>query len=147
MRLLLLNYRLVIVTLTLLSATIYSGATISATVIVAAKESSLVGITDKQAMRVWLGKVARVNGQEVEPTERNDKTDIHASFHEKITHKNAYQLKAYWGRLIFSGKRFPPKVFQSDADIKQWLSQHVKAIAYIDESSVDDTVKVLMKIE
>lgn len=147
MRLLLHNSRLIIVMLVLLSCAVYSGATFSATVIVAAKESSLMGITDKQAMRVWLGKVARVNGQEVEPTERDDESDIHSSFHQKITRKNSHQLKAYWGRLIFSGKRFPPKVFQSDTDVKQWLSQHVKAIAYINESSVDDSVKVLMKVE
>lgn len=147
MRLLLLNAGLTVVILSLLSGFVLADSHSGATVIVAAKESTLDGITDKQARRVWLGKVARVNGQDVEPTERNDKSDIHANFHKIITQKNAYQLKAYWGRLIFSGKRFPPKVFQSDADIKHWLSQHVKAIAYISESSVDDSIKVLMKIE
>lgn len=115
-------------------------------VIVMANNAKLSSIDLKQANRVWLGKAKKINSEKIEPLEQSDSSTIHAEFHKLVTQKKPSELKSYWGRLIFSGKYFPPKVLQSDTEVKSWLSANPNSIGYIDASSVDDTVKVLMTL-
>lgn len=55
-------------------------------------------------------------------------------------------MKAYWSKLIFSGKAKPLKELSSDSEVLRWMSSTPNAIAYIDASKVDDSVKVVKKL-
>jgi ABC-type phosphate transport system substrate-binding protein len=48
--------------------------------------------------------------------------------------------------LIFSGKAKPLKELSSDSEVLSWVSSTPNAIAYIDASKVDDSVKVVKKL-
>jgi len=60
-----------------------------------------------------------------------------------VTGKSDSQLQAYWSRLVFTGKGKPPKTIGSSALIKSQVASRANAIAYIDSSEVDDSVKVV----
>jgi hypothetical protein len=55
-------------------------------------------------------------------------------------------VKAYWSKLIFSGKAKPLNEFASDSEVLNWVSTTPNAIAYIDANKVDGSVKVIKKL-
>jgi ABC-type phosphate transport system substrate-binding protein len=64
-------------------------------------------------------------------------------FNEKVLKRSSSQFKAYWARLVFSGKASPPTSLSGDAEVKKVVSSNANTIGYIDASQVDDSVKVL----
>ena len=73
--------------------------------------------------------------------------DKESEFYNKLTGRSQSQIKAYWARLMFTGKGRPPDDGKNDEEIKAIVSGNVKFIGYIDAASVDDSVKVIFRLE
>jgi len=67
-------------------------------------------------------------------------------FHKNVVKKTPAKLRSHWNRLVLSGKGIKPKVLADGAAVKSWVASHAQAIGYIDESLVDDSVKVVLTI-
>lgn len=67
-------------------------------------------------------------------------------FNDKVLKKSFSQLKAYWSKLLFTGKGTPPKEVTSDAEMLQLVANNPNMIGYVDAKSVDSTVKVVLKL-
>ena len=66
-------------------------------------------------------------------------------FYQKVVKKTPKQMKAHWAKRIFTGKGSPPRALGDDASVKVWVARTPGGIGYVDEASVDDSVKVLLK--
>ena len=64
-------------------------------------------------------------------------------FNKKALGKSSSQLKAYWSKLIFTGKGTPPDAIGNVEDVIAKVASDPSAIAYIDAGSVTGTVKVV----
>ncbi|TVV42897.1 phosphate ABC transporter substrate-binding protein [Thalassolituus sp. C2-1] len=96
--------------------------------------------------RVFLGKTSNFpDGSQAIPVDQNEGSASREAFNDKVLGKSSSQLKAYWSRLIFTGKGTPPKESGSDADIKNLVSKNPNLIGYVDSSVVDSSVKVVFK--
>lgn len=104
-----------------------------------------VPITSDDVAKLYLGKTKTFpNGKPATPLERSEGSAIRLQFLEKIVDKSESQMKAYWSRLIFTGKGVPPNAVDSDKEVKELVAKDPGAIGYIDVTSVDDTVKVVL---
>jgi hypothetical protein len=61
----------------------------------------------------------------------------------KITGKTPAQVKAYWSKIIFTGRGQPPRAVLTDLDVKKIVSLNTAAIGYIDAAQLDDSVRAL----
>ncbi|HYD81834.1 MAG TPA: hypothetical protein VEC06_18695 [Paucimonas sp.] len=95
----------------------------------------------EQAAQFFLGQ-----SNAFTPIDQTPDTAIRTEFYKKAANKTLVQVSAIWSRIAFSGKGMPPKEFRSNAEVKKAVAEDPKAIAYIDKSAVDDTVKVLLVI-
>jgi ABC-type phosphate transport system substrate-binding protein len=68
-----------------------------------------------------------------------------ASFSNEVLGKSVSNMKALASRNMFSGKAVPPKELASDDEVKKSVAANKGGIGYIKASSVDDTVKVVVK--
>ena len=94
--------------------------------------------------RIFLGKTSNFpDGNQAIPVDQTEGSAARESFNDKVLGKNSSQLKAYWSRLIFTGKGTPPKESGGDADVKALVANNPNTIGYIDSSAVDGTVKVV----
>jgi ABC-type phosphate transport system substrate-binding protein len=85
------------------------------------------------------------DGGQVALIDQGDDNPTRAAFYTTFVGRSAGQVKAAWAQLIFSGKALPPKVTDGDAEVKKAVAANKLAIGYIKPSSVDDSVKVLLK--
>ncbi|WP_448563509.1 phosphate ABC transporter substrate-binding protein [Thalassotalea ganghwensis] len=71
--------------------------------------------------------------------------DVREQFINSMLGKSESQLKAYWSKLIFTGKGQAPKSVASEAEAVKLVSQNPNLIAYVSDGAVNDSVKVAAK--
>lgn len=84
-------------------------------------------------------------GGPVFPIDQGEDSSIRAEFNQSILNKSNGNMKALWAQNIFAGKGLPPKVVDPDAEVKKIVNTNKNAIGYIRSSSVDDSIKVVVK--
>lgn len=95
--------------------------------------------------RIFLGKQSSfADGSSAKPVDQEGPAV--GEFNDKVLGRSASQLKAYWSKLIFTGKGKPPEKLSSDADVLKAIASDASIIGYVDSASVDGSVKVLMKL-
>jgi len=94
--------------------------------------------------RIFLGKNKKYdNGNKIIPINQNQGSEARTEFGKKVIGKSDSQLKAYWSKLIFTGKGTPPDEKSNDAEVLKLIASTPDAISYINADKVDDTVKVI----
>lgn len=117
-------------------------------VVIVNPNSSVSELDDKWLGAIFLGKKKKYpDGSLAVPVEQEPGTPARDKFNEKIIKKNENQLRAFWSQRIFTGKGQPPRSVSGNADVKKLVSENPAIIGYIDASEVDETVKVIRKIE
>jgi ABC-type phosphate transport system substrate-binding protein len=91
-----------------------------------------------QIANIYLGKSADLVGVDLP-----DGSAARDAFYQKATGKDGAQVKAYWAKLVFTGKAQPLKELGSDAEVKKFVASTPNAIGYIDKSAADGSVKVI----
>ena len=89
--------------------------------------------------KVW------ANGGAINAYDLPEDNPERASFANDVVGKSPGSLKSLWTQNVFTGKAVPPKGAASDDDVKKAVSANKNAIGYVKASSVDDTVKVVVK--
>jgi len=130
-----------------IAMTLFFGAVVHAEIAVIVSASNANSALDQDTIsRVFLGKTSTFpDGSQAIPVDQNEGSASREAFNDKVLGKSSSQLKAYWSRLIFTGKGTPPKESGSDADIKGLVAKNPNLIGYVNSSVVDGSVKVVFK--
>ncbi|EGU58971.1 hypothetical protein VINI7043_01925 [Vibrio nigripulchritudo ATCC 27043] len=126
--------------LVLVSALALTSAANAAVVVVG--NPSMDELNASTIKKLYLGKAKSLN---IEVLDLEDGQALKYEFHQKVTGKTEAQLQAYWAKRVFTGKGQPPKALPSAELVKNTVKSGQNIIGYIDESQVDDSVKVLLK--
>ncbi len=86
------------------------------------------------------------DGTRVMPIAQPATAAISKAFNDKILKKEQKQLLAYWSRIIFTGTGKPPATVDDDNSMKSLIAHTPTAIGYINASSVDTSVKVILLV-
>ncbi len=101
-------------------------------------------LAHQEIVRIFLGKLKTLpNGQAVIPLNRKKGEPAREEFYEKVLNKSESQLRAYWSKLLFTGKGQPPREVATSAELIQALEQQPTAIGYLPAEEVTEAVKVL----
>ena len=78
------------------------------------------------------------------PSTRRKGSAVRDEFYGKVIGKTAAQIKAYWSRIIFTGRGEPPPTVSNSVDMKKRISLNPSAIGYLESDMVDDSVRVVL---
>lgn len=107
--------------------------------------SNVAQIGEDDVTRLFLGKKNKYSdGSKAVPIYLAQGHDAREEFNQKALRKSSSQLKAYWSKLIFTGKGTPPDALGSVDDVIAKVSSDPEAIAYIEASKATDAVKVVL---
>jgi hypothetical protein len=113
-------------------------------VAVVSARSAVTALTPAQVANIFLGRVSRFpNGLLAVPIDLRDGSPERDQFYAKIAGKTPAQVKAYWSKIIFTGRGQPPKAVRTDLEVKKFIVANVDAIGYIDAALLDDSVRAL----
>lgn len=107
--------------------------------------SNVANFDVKEVERLFLGKSKKFsNGKEAIPIVLSSDSVVQENFNLKILDKSSQQLVAYWAKMIFTGKRQPPKEAASEEDILSLVRENPNTIGIVgDEASINDLKVVL----
>ena len=100
-------------------------------------------LSASQVVDIFLGKARNFpDGTPAVPIDQAENSTARDEFYLRVG-KSAAQIKAYWSKIIFTGRGQPPPTVSNDIEMKKRIVNNPAAIGYIDRSLVDGTVKVL----
>lgn len=121
-----------------------AGMATAEVVAVVSAQSPVTTLSRNQVMDIFLGKCNHFpNGEQAIPIDQAEGSALRNEFYLKFSAKSAAQLKAYWSKIIFTGRGQPPKEISGSIEVKKFIAGHPHAIGYIDQSDLDDNVKAL----
>jgi ABC-type phosphate transport system substrate-binding protein len=121
-----------------------SGRLSAEEVAVVSAKSTVTTLSKSQLVDIFLGKAVRFpDGSQAVPIDQAEGTPARDEFYTRIAGKSAAQMKAYWSRIIFTGRGQPPQAVSSSREAKKLLVANPNTIGYIDPKLVDDTLRVV----
>jgi ABC-type phosphate transport system substrate-binding protein len=113
-------------------------------VAVVSSKSPITTLTKSQIADIFFGKTGHLsNGVQPVPIDQAEGSVARNEFYLKVADKSAAQMKAYWSRIIFTGRGQPPQEVRDSAEMKKRISENLAAIGYIDLEMVDGTVRTV----
>lgn len=101
-------------------------------------------ISPNEINRIFLGKNKKfTNGETISAVNLKSGNATRVEFEQKVLGKSSKQVKAYWSKLIFSGRAKPLKELDTDESVLNYVASTPNAIGYINAANVKPSVKVV----
>lgn len=127
-----------LIAMTTLSVT--AGATDMVVIVSARNPVSILRV--EQVAAIFLGQTARFpDGSEAVPLDQRVGSPLRDTFYLRVTGKSPALLKAYWSKMVFTGRGQPPSEALDDAAVRRQVAGNPELIGYIDRSALDDSVR------
>ncbi len=117
-------------------------------VLVTAIDGTVEKLTRDEAEQLYLGRRTTLSARgallllDLPPGPSRDE------FYRLLTGKNPSQIRAYWSRMVFTGRALPPAESSNADDARRLLLENSSAIGYLPSSYADDpSLRVLLRLE
>jgi ABC-type phosphate transport system substrate-binding protein len=113
-------------------------------VAVVSATSAVTTLSKNQLLDIYLGRANRYpNGTQASPLDQAEGSAQRDEFYSKLAGMTGNQIKAYWSKIIFTGRGQPPPTVSNDTEMKKRVRDNPAAIGYIDRAMVDDSVRIV----
>jgi ABC-type phosphate transport system substrate-binding protein len=85
------------------------------------------------------------DGSTIIPLNREAGSPIREVFSRRVFHLSSAALAQYWDQQYFLGT-FPPATLASNEAVKRYIASEPNAIGYIDPSTADPSVRIVLLI-
>lgn len=127
---------------------LYAQAASSEVVVIVSSKNPLIVLSVEQVSDIFLGKTASFpDGTAAIPVDQSETSLLRQEFYVKTTGKTAQLLKAYWSKMIFTGRGEPPREVSDSATVKKMVAENPHYIGYVDKNMVDANVKVVLTVK
>ncbi|MCF6457351.1 phosphate ABC transporter substrate-binding protein [Pseudoalteromonas sp. MMG024] len=130
--------------LIILTLVLFTSCSLSAAVDVIVHPSNANAIEAGDIKKIFTGKAKSfADGSKALPITQADGNPITDEFNQNVLNKSSSQLKAYWSKLVFTGKGTPPEEAANDAEVVSLVSKNPNLIGFVTKGSADGSVKVV----
>ncbi|MCV2883116.1 phosphate ABC transporter substrate-binding protein [Aestuariibacter sp. AA17] len=106
--------------------------TSSANVSIITHAENTLTLSNDVIERIFLGKQKTLpSGHTIVPITMEEALEDQQTFNSTVLNKSSSQLKAYWSKLIFTGKGTPPKAVSTKDEMLELISTNPNMIGYV----------------
>jgi len=134
--------RLILIT-SLLLLPLYALATDNTVLVVSNKDCKINSLNRNQVFDLYLGRIQSIDGTRINLLDIKQNEQLRKDFYQYFTQMSLPQLNAYWARLQFTGKVFPPNALTDQRDVLEYIGSHSNSIGFIYAEELSSDVKVL----
>jgi ABC-type phosphate transport system substrate-binding protein len=110
-------------------------------------ENPLTTISKSQLSKIFLKKELKwENGKEIQPVDLKENSKVRQVFSEKIHGRPVSAIKAFWQKMIFSGRQIPPQEKESDPEVVSYVAEHPGAVGYVSPKTLLSRVKIIQVV-
>ncbi len=112
------------------------------------KDNQITELSQRELIDLYMGRSQQFpNGRYVIRIDQLPDSKIREAFYRSLVDKSVTQVNAYWARLLFTGRASPPVVVTDDKLVIKTVSENRNTIGYITADQLDNSVKVIMRVE
>ncbi|MBY0419788.1 MAG: phosphate ABC transporter substrate-binding protein [Pararheinheimera sp.] len=118
-----------------------------ANVAVIVHPSNAAALTQDDINKIFTGRAKSfTDGKAAEPVNLAEAVAVRADFDQKVLGRSSSQMKAYWSKLVFTGKGTPPKELASEQEVIDAVAKNPAAIGYVSSGAANGSVKVALTL-
>lgn len=100
-----------------------------------------------QVAAIFLGQSARFpDGSVATPIDQPIGSSQRDGFYLRVAGKTPALLKAWWSKMVFTGRGQPPRELAGNAAVRQAVASDPGAIGYIDREALDPSVRQVLLV-
>jgi ABC-type phosphate transport system substrate-binding protein len=131
----------------LFGAALLHNAAAGELVVIVSSRSPVTTLRQEQVADIFLGQIANFpGGAEAVALDQNIGSPERDEFYSKVTSKTRPLVKAYWTKMIFTGRGQPPREIAGSAAVRKMVADNPSLIGYIDKSALDPSVKPVLLV-
>ncbi|MES3023426.1 MAG: phosphate ABC transporter substrate-binding protein [Pseudomonadota bacterium] len=116
-------------------------------VVIVSARSAVDAMHAQQVADIFLGQVGRFpGGAEAVALDHRVGSPLRDEFYSKVAAKSPSLVKAYWTKMIFTGRGRPPREAGGSAAVRKMVADDPALIGYIDKSALDASVKTVLVV-
>jgi ABC-type phosphate transport system substrate-binding protein len=123
------------------------GAQAADLVVIVSARAPLTALRADQVADIFLSEANRFpDGSEAIAVDQSIGSPVRDEFYEKIAHRSPALMKAYWTKMIFTGRGQPPREALSNAAVRKLVADNPGMIGYIERSALDPSVRPVLMV-
>lgn len=116
-------------------------------VVIVSAKSPVNAMRGNQVAGVFLAQIGSFpDGGEAIALDQPIGLAIRDEFYSKVAAKSPALVKAYWTKMIFTGRGQPPRELAGSIAVRKAVAENPAMIGYIDRALLDDSVKVVLAV-
>lgn len=137
--------RLILQALLLALACAHVGA--AELVVIVSAKNPVTALRADQVADIFLAQTGRFpGGDEAMALDQPVGTPLRDEFYSKVAAKSPALMKAYWTKMVFTGRGQPPRELPNSAAVRKMVAENPSMIGYIDRSALDASVKTVLVV-
>ncbi|RFP16233.1 MULTISPECIES: phosphate ABC transporter substrate-binding protein [unclassified Duganella] len=134
--------RLISLVLLVLACT---GAGAAELVVIVSARNPLAALRPDQVADIFLAQTGRFpGGDEAMALDLPLGSPLRDEFYSKVAAKSPALMKAYWTKMVFTGRGQPPRELANSIAVRKMVAENPSLIGYIDRASLDASVKAVL---
>ena len=117
-------------------------------VVIVSAKSTVEALRREQVTDIFLGRVAEfTDGADAVALDQSIGSPLRDEFYTKLTNKTPSLVKAYWTKMIFTGRGLPPKEIPNSLAVRRLVADNPAMIGYIDRNTLDASVRAVLVVQ
>jgi ABC-type phosphate transport system substrate-binding protein len=113
--------------------------------IIVAVSNQAGALRQEQVADIFLGQIGHFpDGTDAIALDQGIGSAIRDEFYLKVASKTPPLLKAYWTKMIFTGRAQPPRELPDSIAVRKLVAANPNLIGYIDRSALDSSVRAVL---
>ncbi|CAI07118.1 hypothetical protein [Aromatoleum aromaticum] len=114
--------------------------------IVTSARGAITELSRQQAEQLYLGRTRSLPDGTPVALADLPAGSVRDHFYEQLTGKNPSQIRAYWSRMVFTGRALPPQQVENARELGALLMTHPNLIGYLPAANPDPRMRVLLEL-
>jgi hypothetical protein len=113
-------------------------------VVIVSAKNPLSTMRADQVAAIFLSQSGRFpGGDDAQALDLPLGSPLRDEFYRTVTSRTPALMKAYWTKMVFTGRGHPPRELASSVAARRLVAENPAMIAYIDKAALDSSVKVI----
>jgi ABC-type phosphate transport system substrate-binding protein len=116
-------------------------------VVIVAARSPVESLKPDQVAAIFLGQSPRFpSGALATALDQLIGSPERDQFYQSVTGKSPALLKAYWSKMLFTGRGQPPRELAGNAAVRRAVAEDPALIGYIEREALDPSVRPVLLV-
>lgn len=125
-----------------------SASVLAESLVIVVHPSNTTALTTDDISRLYLGRARTFpSGESAVPINLAEGLSAREHFDERALNRSSAQLKAYWSKLVFTGKGTPPQEADTHEEMLKLVATNPSIIGYVPASAADDRVRIVIQLD